>query len=101
MKKNKAATTHTRGGASVYVTEEFLKEFLESLKNAPPPPALSRRGKVSAQVIQVAREAVSVGLRTLAAKRHPDHGGSQEEMQTLNRAAEWVRLLITRQENNQ
>jgi hypothetical protein len=100
-KRRKAATTCARGGASAYVSEDTIKRLLDSLKNAPPPPALSRRGKVSAQVIQVAREVVSVGLRTLAAKRHPDHGGSHEEMQTLNRAAEWVKLLITRQENNQ
>jgi hypothetical protein len=100
-KKRRKAAKSKRGESACYVSEDTIKRLIESLKNAPPSPALSRRGKVSATVIQGARELVSVGLRTLAAKRHPDHGGSQEEMQTLNASAEWVKLLIKRQENNQ
>ena len=36
-------------------------------------------------------EIVGAGLRSLAKKFHPDHGGSHEQMQMINVAADWLR----------
>jgi hypothetical protein len=38
-----------------------------------------------------AREIVDAGFKVLAAKLHPDAGGSVEEMQKLGEAIAWLR----------
>jgi len=39
-------------------------------------------------------EIVSVGYRTLAIKYHPDKGGSNEQMKSLNNSADALRKMI-------
>lgn len=50
-----------------------------------PPPACQ------ADLDQWTKEIISAGYRALAQKHHPDHGGSTEAMQEINRAAERLR----------
>jgi len=46
------------------------------------------RGCVNAKLVD---ELVSAGLRSLARKYHPDHGGSNERMQLVNICAAWIK----------
>ena len=46
------------------------------------------RGRVTRRLID---ELVSAGLRSMAQKYHPDHGGSTERMQLLNVCADWIK----------
>jgi hypothetical protein len=46
------------------------------------------RGRVNAKLID---ELVSAGVRSLARKYHPDHGGSNERMQLVNICAAWIK----------
>lgn len=42
----------------------------------------------------LAEELVGAGLRSLARRHHPDAGGSDDVMQRVNAAAEWLRSVI-------
>lgn len=42
----------------------------------------------------VALQVIQEGLRALALKHHPDHGGQTEIMQDINVAVDWLRSLV-------
>lgn len=44
--------------------------------------------------IPSAQAIISAGYRVLAAKVHPDMGGTNEAMRNLNLAAEWLRKVV-------
>jgi hypothetical protein len=48
------------------------------------------------RLFAMANEIVSIGVKKLALTKHPDVGGSNEEMQVVNQAAQWLRDQISR-----
>jgi hypothetical protein len=70
--------------------EAGAARFRASFRNAP----LVLAGPVSGEVLRVAREVVDAGNRALAKSRHPDCGGTEESMQLLNAAVNWLRTEI-------
>jgi hypothetical protein len=81
---------------SVSVSEDKLKKFMDAIKSNP---RVVLSGKcIPRTVVIAARELVSAGRKVLAAKRHPDTGGSEEEMRVLNAATQWLTLLISQNE---
>jgi pyrimidine deaminase RibD-like protein len=57
-------------------------------------PALSLTTTTPADEVKyIAREIIATGYRALALKRHPDKGGSHQEMLALNHAHEWLKEL--------
>ncbi len=72
----------------------ILEEKRRERASAPPPTIISEGFRITAEVQQAASEIIKAGHRQLAAKRHPDMGGSTEAMQDLNVAATWLRNLI-------
>jgi hypothetical protein len=79
------------------VDEDAVKAFLRDLKQGS---TLPRRGvqKVPSDVVKLAKELVESGYKELAKKKHPDHGGSQRDMQLLNAAIAWIRALLVKEE---
>lgn len=57
-------------------------------------PIRTARGGVPEKVVQLAKEMVEFSYREFAKKKHPDQGGSHEEMQLLNAAVAWLRSII-------
>jgi len=47
-------------------------------------------------ILVAAKEIIEAGYKALAVKRHPDHGGSQEGMVTLNEAVQLLRMRVSR-----
>jgi hypothetical protein len=88
-----------RPESSANISKETFDKFVEALKNSRTTGTLKLKDSVPSNVVKDARELISAGLRALALKRHPDHGGSQEGMQRLNAAAEWLKLLVSREED--
>lgn len=50
-------------------------------------------------LLQMIDRVIKEGQRALAAKLHPDKGGSNEQMAKLNAAVTWLRLLISNHPN--
>lgn len=83
---------------SYCVSEDDFKKFRDAVDDA----INSERARSSAgrrahdDIVKVANEIVSSGMKTLAQTRHPDYGGSQDDMQLLNLATRWLRQMIER-----
>jgi hypothetical protein len=77
---------------------DFMKKFMEEIRRSKqyPRQAMKFQG-VPEAVLKEAEEVVNDGLRARALKKHPDHGGSQEEMQLLNAAVSWLRLVVEKE----
>ncbi len=67
--------------------------FDEDTEDAPPPPPPPPPPRGACPSPPVAHGLVSAGLRVLAMKHHPDHGGDTRLMQTVNACAAWLRGL--------
>jgi ParB-like nuclease domain len=74
---------------------ELLRKIAESMKR--PLPSLKAVKNVPPYVIRTAKEIIETGYKLLAKDRHPDRGGSQREMQNLNAAIGWLRLLVSKE----
>lgn len=77
------------------VSEEELDGIHEML--AIRKPAIASRGtvyvngvKVQKEVHEAAQQIIKSGFQTLAKARHPDHGGSAQDMQVLNAARQFM-----------
>jgi hypothetical protein len=92
-RKQPAPPTH------ISMSEEKLRQFVESMRSAPNR-IVGNNKIVPRNVVVVAREIVNAGRKVLAAKRHPDAGGSEEDMRILNAANQWLMLLINQSEEN-
>lgn len=55
---------------------------------APPKPARELPPR------ETAEEIITAGYRQVALRRHPDHGGTHDEMLAVNAAADWLRRQI-------
>jgi len=74
--------------------DEFRK-FLEDLKKAHAAGTTARvLRNVPEEVVQMAKQWVEFSYREFAKKKHPDHGGTQREMQLINATASWLRGII-------
>lgn len=60
---------------------------------ATPPPLLALPERAS---LDVARELIAAGRRRMAQEAHPDVGGSNDLMTTINCTADWLIELIER-----
>jgi len=85
---------HTPPSSATFsCTEEAFKKFMDDV-NSSQGTTISSRMQVPERILKVANEIVSVGMKTLAQTRHPDHGGSQEDMQLLNLATKRLRQQL-------
>jgi hypothetical protein len=50
------------------------------------------------EVLAMARELIVAGRKQLAKKYHPDVGGSDSAMRTLNEISAWLQAVVTEQE---
>lgn len=76
-----------------------MKKFMEEIRRSKqyPRQAVQLQNGVPTLVIKMAQEIIDAGLHALALKKHPDHGGTQEDMQALNAAVAWLRLVVEKE----
>ncbi len=80
------------------IDTDFLKDFMDEIRRSKQYPRQAVKfNQVPGSVIKIANEVIDAGLRSLALKKHPDHGGTQEEMQALNAAVAWLRLVVEKE----
>lgn len=90
--KQAARIARDMSSACIEVDAEETADFVKQFNGSVHLRSISK--SVLSETIHTAEEIVASGHRTLAMKRHPDHGGTEREMQILNSAAQWLRTLI-------
>jgi hypothetical protein len=83
---------------------EYLRDLLNKISFCPPRDSVGSRAKrvplsterrlFSKSEWLAAEEIIDTGYKTLAIKRHPDHGGSAEQMVALNTARVGLRRIL-------